>query len=266
MAAGANAYNVQLIVLHLLLGLVFVSSQFRSHRWEAVPGFRLMGHVIETKTASSLLACVHGCSLTTSCWTINHRASDGKCELNSADDRWSNGSKATSQIQFNYYKKIIPRQATDVDPALRTTECDPAHHRLNGSCLEINTTPRVAFSAARTACDHKFGRLAVLNTPALETILTKLLPYEGVRYWIDIVRNAMGTLVWKATGEAVSLNPNVWLTFEPDNNPLTGAPEDCASIDYEVISNNVSFAFKDVRCDLLNGYICQYDPWVYRVW
>nr|KAG5696176.1 hypothetical protein BaRGS_021661 [Batillaria attramentaria] len=98
-------------------------------------------------------------------------------------------------------------------------DCHPTHELLGGSCLEIVHDASVNFSDAKKACDHKFGRLAVLDSAALESVLNILpLPYK---FWIDITRRT----------------------------------DDCGSIE----EWSGVYGYLDVPCMINDrGYICQY--------
>ncbi|KAK7482543.1 hypothetical protein BaRGS_00026254 [Batillaria attramentaria] len=260
--AIAHAQSLLFVCWPLLLAamLADASSSYQSWRWENIPSARLLGHVIETRTATSLLSCISLCAQSPSCWTVNHRASDDTCELNDTDDRWSDVSSATSDAEFGYYVKRVPRKPEDVDPALRTSECHHLDTKLDGTCLQIVPKASANFTEAKTACDHRFGRLAVLNTPTLETVLGVLKNHPQSRYWIDLGRDAARNMIWRATGELCNLSRPPWYTGQPDDNTGGTGPEDCgdASITYDAGTASFVYRFMDVPCTMLGGYICQY--------
>lgn len=76
--------------------------------------------------------------------------------------------------------------------------CYDGHLYLNNTCLEVVPDPPVFvnWSQARSICSQKFGRLAVLDSPILESILSKL-PNFGLKknYYIGNVPHP--ALQWK---------------------------------------------------------------------
>ncbi|XP_025080660.1 uncharacterized protein LOC112556150 isoform X2 [Pomacea canaliculata] len=187
--------------------------------------------------------------------------------MNNADDRWNDVNISRSGPEFRYYQKVIPTGPQDVTlkELANASPCYDGHLYLNNTCLEVVPDPPVFvnWSQARSICSQKFGRLAVLDSPILESILSKL-PNFGLKknYYIDIVRRSDGVLIWGATGGVCSLQRPPWYNGQPDNYKLGSAPENCGNIE----DTATSYRYLDVPCNLSRGYICQYAPWVHYVW
>ena len=67
--------------------------------------------------------------------------------------------------------------------------CHEDHVLLDNTCLEIVPEGKLNYSAALEACNHNYGRLAVLDTPALWGVLDMLEPFGVLkRYYLGKCR------------------------------------------------------------------------------
>ncbi|KAK7093540.1 hypothetical protein V1264_007270 [Littorina saxatilis] len=212
--------------------------------------------------ALSLLSCLSLCALVPGCRTVNHRIEGGNCELNEADDRWDGILPPVSDQSFGYYRRVIPTSALETDAAHANKTCHVDHVLLDNTCLEIVATGNHNHSSALETCHRRYGRLAILDTPELLTVLGLLGPYGSAgKYYIDIVRKNDGILVWGATQVPVDLTTPAWLSGQPDDYQYGAGPEDCGSIE----ANGAQFFFMDTPCNLADrGYICQYGQYATR--
>ncbi|XP_078693730.1 uncharacterized protein LOC144923229 isoform X2 [Branchiostoma floridae x Branchiostoma belcheri] len=123
--------------------------------------------------------------------------------------------------------------------------CSDGYSKYNRKCYKFSTD-KMAFKAAKDACQRDGGLLATINAQDTNDLVVKKIKVGGDSYWIGLndVRKE-GSFVWSDEVKSPAVYTN-WHPDQPDN----GGGEDCV----EMTRNQ---DWNDLPCSSKLNFICE---------